>query len=366
MYIILYITIFLANSGIAIDPLEDKMAKMEEMMSELSMKVEALTKMVEEINNRFPTGIDGSIKDNAEIIASEKAIPLNDTNLEERVAVLEFQMENVQDDLIFVTSDVSNLGTELTDLEEDIESQITIIQADQTVQDQRLLDVEDEVELVGRGVVTLEETVNEVTVSNTQLNASVTELDSRVTTLESQNGTNDNITDELNELNQRVDALDDDITDVENIVSNLDEVVTGLEETTEELNVAVNDLDSRVSDLEASAGNGTSEPPIAFSAHDVITPTVEDSIVVFLELDVNLGNGYNNETGEFTVPPGGAGVYFLFFYTLIGLGELAQFIVARNGDDLCRAYGDHDTVGNDYPAASCGTVAMLDEGEHFI
>ena len=179
-------------------------------MSELSMKVEALTKMVEEINNRFPTGTDGSIKDNAGMIASERHTLLNDTNLEERVAVLEFQMENVQDDLIFVTSDVSNFGTELTDLEEDIESQITIIQADQTVQDQRLLDVEDEVELVGRGVVTVEETVNELIVSNTQLNASVTELDSRVTMLESQNGTNDNITDELDELNQRVDALEED------------------------------------------------------------------------------------------------------------------------------------------------------------
>ena len=123
MYIILCITLFLANSGFAIDPLEDKMTKMEEMMSELSVKVEALTKMVEEINNRFPTGINGSVKDNAGIIASEKNTPLNDTNLEERVAVLEFQMENVQDDLIFIASDVSNLGTELTDL-------ITIIQAD--------------------------------------------------------------------------------------------------------------------------------------------------------------------------------------------------------------------------------------------
>ena len=144
-------------------------------------------------------------------------------------------MENVQDDLIFVTSDVSNLGTELTDLEEDIESQITIIQADQTVQDQRLLDVEDEVELVGRGVITLEETVNELIVSNTQLNASVTELDSRVTMLESQNGTNNNITDELDELNQRVDALEEDITDLETDVSNREESVTGLEETTEGL-----------------------------------------------------------------------------------------------------------------------------------
>ena len=90
MYIILCITLFLANSGIAIDPLEDKMTKLEEMMSELSVKVEALTKMMEEINNRFPTRIDGSIMDNAGMIGSETDTLLNDTNLEERVAVLEF------------------------------------------------------------------------------------------------------------------------------------------------------------------------------------------------------------------------------------------------------------------------------------
>ena len=222
--------------------------------------------------------------------------------------------------------------------------------------------MEDEVELVGRGVATFEETVNEVVISNTQLNASVTQLDSRVTTLESQNGTNDNLTDELNELNQRVDVLDDDITDVENTLSNLDETITGLEETTEGLNMALNDLDSRVSALEASRRNES----IAFSVHDVIMPIAEDSTVVFPEVTLNLGNGYNNETGEFTVPTGGAGVYFLYFYTLISIGEFAGFAVTHNAESLCIAFGDHASVSSDWPAASCGAVSILNEGEHFV
>ena len=165
------------------------------------------------------------------------------------------------------------------------------------------------VELVGTGVATLEDMVKKnFSISNTELNPFVTELDVRVTTLESQNGV---ITDELNELNQRVDELEEDVTDLHITVSNLDESLTVLEETIEGLNVAVNDLDSKVGDLEASGngnGNGTSESTIAFSAHDVISPMSVQSTVVFPELDVNLGNGYNNETGEFTVPPGGARV----------------------------------------------------------
>ena len=97
-----------------------------------------------------------------------------------------------------------------------------------------------------------------------------------------------------------------------------------------------------------------------------MTPINEGSTIVFPEVHVNLGNGYNSETGEFTVPPGGAGVYFLYFYTLIGLGEFSKLTVALNGDDLCIAYGDHDTIASDWPAASCGAVAILNEGEGFI
>ena len=86
--------------------------------------------------------------------------------------------------------------------------------------------------------------------------------------------------------------------------------------------------------------------------------------MVFPEIDANLGDGYDKETGEFTVPPGGAGVYFLFFYTLVDQGELGNFYIARNGNPLCSAYGDHDSLGSDWPSASCGVVFVLDEGNN--
>ena len=93
----------------------------------------------------------------------------------------------------------------------------------------------------GRGLVTLEDKVNDFGISNTRLNNVVTELDVRVTTIESQKGTNDNVADELNELNQRVDVLEEGVTDQYITVSNLDEDVNTLHQTTEDLNEALND-----------------------------------------------------------------------------------------------------------------------------
>ena len=247
-----------------------------------------------QIQNTIETEEHGN--DDTEDITPRINTSLNDMNLEERVQALEFKMANVQEEIMDISNDVDILVFE-----------VTIINADQVVQDERLLDVEDEVEL-GRGVATLEENVNSLDASNAQLNVSVTEL--------------------------------------QTVVLNLDETITSLEETTEGLNVEVDDLDSRVSDLEASVGNETLEATIAFNSHSVITPITEDSIMVFPEEDVNLENGYNSETGEFTVPLGCAGVYFLYFYTLIDPGEFGQFYVAQNGNTLCSAYGDHDTIAS--------------------
>ena len=296
------------------------MTKMEKKMNAFISRMEnAMMRMTEEIRaiqiqNTIETEENGN--DDTDDIRPIINIPLNDTNLEERVQALEFQMANVQEEIMDVSDDVDILVSE-----------VTIIHADQVVQDERLLDVEDEVELVGRGVATLEENVNSLDASNAQLNVSVTAL--------------------------------------QTVVLNLDETVTSLEETTEGLSVEVDDLDSRVSDLEASGGNETIEA-IAFNAHSVITPIAEDSIMVFPEEDVNLGNGYNSKTGEFTVPPEGAGVYFLYFYTLIDPGEFGQFYVAQNGNTLCSAYGDHNTIASDWPPTPCGAVAILNEGEGFI
>ena len=86
-----------------------------------------------------------------------EAKQLNDTTIEERVSVLEFQMSNVEEDvttinteIIVISDDITNINTdvetledEVTDLDEDVESQLTIIAAEQVLQDERLLAIEE-------------------------------------------------------------------------------------------------------------------------------------------------------------------------------------------------------------------------------
>ena len=271
--------VFLASRGVAVDPLEERITRIEENMKKLMSWIEeSFMKMTAEIHimkTQNAVKIDEHVHDDdIHSVSPRIDQPLNVTNLEERIHALESKMAKI--------------------------------------------------ELVGSGVATLEDMVKKnFSISNTRLNAFVTELDVRMTSLESPNGANDNITDELDELNQRVDALEEDAADLQ--ITNLDESVTVLEENIEGLNTDVYDLDTRVSDLGASAGNGTDELTIAFSAHVVISPVAVESTVVFPELDVNLGNGYNNETGEFTVPPEGAGIYFFFSHTG-GRGRIGQFL----------------------------------------
>ena len=163
---------------------------MEEKMNGFTSRIEdAMMRMMEEIwTVKRPNTIEtyrNVIKEADKIVPTFDP-PLEGTNLFKRVRALEFQMANVHDDV------------------EDLNSEVTVIHADQAVQDERLLDVEDEMELVGRDVASLEENVNALDTSNAQLNQSVSELDVRVTTLESQNGTSDNVSDELDELSERI------------------------------------------------------------------------------------------------------------------------------------------------------------------
>ena len=209
MYFTFCLTVFLAIGVVAVDPLEEKITRMEENMNVLMSWIEEsfmkMTGEIQIIKTQNAIEIDEhTTGDDTHSISPRIDTPLNDKNLEERIHALESKMTNV--------------------------------------------------ELVGTGVVTLEDMGKDYGISNIQLNAFVSELDVRVTTLESQKGTNDNVTDELDDLKQRVDALEENVTDLHYTVSNLDEAVTGLEETTEELDVAVDDLHSRVSDLEASGG----------------------------------------------------------------------------------------------------------------
>ena len=84
-------------------------------------------------------------------------IELQNSTIEERVTILEFQVDNINNDIntindeIIATNndvttlnnDVETLETEVRDLDEDLESQITVISAEQVLQDERLFTLEE-------------------------------------------------------------------------------------------------------------------------------------------------------------------------------------------------------------------------------
>ena len=82
--------------------------------------------------------------------------PLNDTTIEERVTILEFQVANLTVDVTDLELGVTDLGIEVTDLELEIidlgdeidviDGEVAVIFADQVIQDERILELEDETE----------------------------------------------------------------------------------------------------------------------------------------------------------------------------------------------------------------------------
>ena len=71
---------------------------------------------------------------------------------------------------------------------------------------------------------------------------------------------------------------------------------------------------------------------------------------------------YNNLTGEFTVPSGGAGLYFFHTSFFIIGGENGLFITRVNGMEVCRTESNTDVIGDGY-IASNGFLTLLTEGE---
>ena len=156
-------------------------------------------------------------------------VQMNDTDLEERVTFLEFQMVNVNEELIDVENSVAN-----------VEGQITVIFSDQVIQDERLLELEQD-------------------------------MDATALTLEGH-----------------------------------DNALQSLEDADNAVNASVEALDIRLERMEL---NGT----IAFHAYLGLYDSVpESTVIVFGNVNVNIGNGYDGATGEFTVPPGGDGLYYLY------------------------------------------------------
>ena len=296
---------------------------------------------------------------------------MNDTNLEERVQALEFQMANVHEDITGIEQEVTDLEVDEESQITNIESQITVILADQVNQDDQLEDLEMETE-------TLSSSITDLQTSDFEMNLSINELDSRVMTLESLNGTDEDVLEVLHELQSEVDLLNGTVEGLAVSVLNLEEAVVALEQTDEALGTSVNELDSRVSELELlndDVANSLNNLDTRLSKLELIgtlafhgalstkNPDIPaGSVLVYDVINLNLGGGYNAETGQFIVPSGGAGLYYTYAHFEGDDGETSNMYLRHNGIHLCRAYLD-ENQGGDFPGSSCGFVAVLQEGQ---
>ena len=64
----------------------------------------------------------------------------------------------------------------------------------------------------------------------------------------------------------------------------------------------------------------------------------------------------------FTVPAGGAGLYYFNTHVTGADGEYSWFHLKKNDVTLCSMLPDANNGGNDHPAASCAATVELNEG----
>ena len=73
---------------------------------------------------------------------------------------------------------------------------------------------------------------------------------------------------------------------------------------------------------------------------------------------------YNSRTGVFTVPDGGAGLYYMSTYLVSDHGKYARFIMYRNNEGLCCIHEDFNESPGDSGSGSCSVAAELNKGKY--
>ena len=162
------------------------------------------------------------------------------------------------------------------------------------------------------------------------------------------------------DLEERVTVLESQMSNVQEDVATIEEMVTGLQANDENQQGSINSLDFRLSQVELDGA-------VAFHAYLGIDSTIPPgSVVVMPNVLVNLGNGFNYETGTFIVPTCGAGLYYLYAHFMYDIGDWVYIGIRRNGFTLCYATNDDLQEAQDHDASSCGAVSVLDEGKQSV
>ena len=143
--------------------------------------------------------------------------------------------------------------------------------------------------------------------------------------------------------------------DLQVSVVSLQETDAGLMEDIAQLDEADSNLDSRLSKLEA---DGTFAFHVALGEY---TSIPGESVIIYPIVNVNIGNGYNADTGDFTVPPEADGLYFFYAHFQLEAGKSAQIDIRLNGARLCTMAEDEGN-GGDHPGSSCAATVLLQEG----
>ena len=296
------------------ETVEDRIGKIEAGMLHMSVQFNSMVRSMARITKHLKIEKDGNkatpTRNGTEINRPLLAKQMNDSDLEERVSTLEMQMMSVLND-------------------------IETIEGDQSVQDYRLDEAEGKIETIQADVTSIEESITELAATDENLLESITGL---VATDESLQGS---ISD-LEQTDQEVAGEIDDLSSSVNSLSN-----------------SVDSLDTRLSKLEVDGA-------VAFHAYlGTYSSIFPGSVVVFPYVLVNLGDGYDGSTGRFTVPSGGAGLYYLYVHCMYDIGDWVYIGIRKNGAILCYATNDDLIEAQDHDASSCGAVSVLDEGESF-
>ena len=137
------------------------------------------------------------------------------------------------------------------------------------------------------------------------------------------------------------------------------DLTSELDELSATADSSIDSLDTRLSEVELGGA-------VAFHAYlDSYGTIPVNTVVIYDNVFVNLGNGYNSGTGVFTVPTGGAGLYYFFAHFAFehNRGDFASFAIRKNGAVLALAFNDDISGSGDTGSSSCGAATVLEEGE---
>ena len=168
------------------------------------------------------------------------------------------------------------------------------------------------------------------------------------------NGTVENLTHEVFELEVELNQMNITFEGLVSNVETVEEAIAALQVSDEYQDVELIDLNTRLSQLELDA-------TVAFHVVlDSYSSVPEESILVFNGVNVNIENGYWTESGIFTVPSGGAGLYYFYANLMFN----PDFNIRHNGLHVCDIT-EVNSGSADFGISSCGAVMVVEEGKLF-